>query len=302
MALRIVLTGSSGRLGRHLGAALRADGHRVTGVDAVAGPETQVLGSIASRAVVNRAFAFGADAVVHTAALHQPDLPRAPMHAFIDVNVTGTLHVLQAARAAGCAQIVLASSTSLMIDGALSAGHRETAVFLDEASGPLAPRNIYGATKQAAENLARLFADTATTVTALRLSRFFAGHDADGPISGDNLKAVELLHRRLTIADAVGACQAALGRSEGGFATYVVSAPTPFARHEAADLARDAAGVIARHFPEAPALFAARGWLLPQWIDRVYDAGLITRDLGFRCRTDFAALLDGLRLGQVPQF
>lgn len=300
--MRIVLTGSSGRLGRHLAAALRADGHGVTGIDPVAGPETTITGSIASRAVVDRAFADGADAVVHCAALHQPDLRHAPMQAFIDVNVTGTLHVLEAARAAGCAHIVLASSTSLMIDGALSAGQRDMAVFLDEASGPLAPRNIYGATKLAAENMARLFADAETTVTALRLSRFFAGDDAEGPIAGDNLKAVELLHRRLTIADAVGACQAAIGRGGGGFATYLASAPTPFARDEAADLTRDAAAVIARHFPEAPALFAARGWQLPQRIDRVYDAGLITREIGFRCQTDFAALLGDLRRGAVPQF
>ena len=296
--MRIVLTGSSGRLGRQLGAALRAVGHRVTGLDLIAGPETQVLGSVANRSVVDRAFAFGADAVMHTAALHQPDLRKAPMRAFVDVNVTGTLHVLEAARAAGCARIVLASSTSLMIGAALSAGHTQTAVFLDETSGPLAPRHVYGATKLAAENLARLFADNATAVTVLRLSRFFAEDDnAHGPIRGDNLRAIELLHRRLTLADAVAACTRALDVTTPGFATYLVSAPTPFSRDEAADLKRDAAAVIARHFPDAPALFAARGWALPRVIDRIYDPGLIERDLGFCCATDFAALLDCLRNG-----
>lgn len=60
---------------------------------------------------------------------------------------------------------------------------------------------------------------------------------------------------------------------------------------------RDAVAVIARYFPEAAALYAARGWALPRSIGRVYDAGLIERDLGFRCRTDFAAILSALRGG-----
>lgn len=285
-------------MGRQLGAALRAKDHRVTGLDLVAGPETQVVGSVANRTVVDRAFAFGADAVIHTAALHQPDLRRAAMRAFVDVNVTGTLNVLEAARAAGCTRIVLTSSTSLMIDAALADGRGDSAQFLDENHGPLAPRNIYGATKLAAENLARLFAEAPTAVTALRLSRFFPEDDsAIGLIRGDAMRAIELLHRRLTLADAAAACIHALDAAKPGFATYIVSAPTPFSRDEAVDLKRDAAAVIARHFPDAAALFAARGWTLPRSIDRVYDAGLIERELGFRCTTDFAALLECLRSG-----
>ena len=301
--MRIVLTGSSGRLGRQLAAALRAKDHRVTGLDLVAGPETQVVGSVANRTVVDRAFAFGADAVIHTAALHQPDLRRAAMRAFVDVNVTGTLNVLEAARAAGCARIVLTSSTSLMIDAALSAGQADRAQFLDESHGPLAPRNIYGATKLAAENLARLFAEGNIAIAALRLSRFFPEDDnAIGLIRGDNARAIELLHRRLTLTDAVAACIHALDAAKPGFAAYIVSAPTPFRRDEAVDLKRDAASAIARHFPDAAALFAARGWTLPRSIDRVYDAGLIERELGFRCTTDFAALLEGLRTGAPLPF
>lgn len=280
----------------------------MTGLDLMAGPETQVVGSVANRTVVDRAFAFGADAVIHTAALHQPDLRRAAMRAFVDVNVTGTLNVLEAARAAGCARIVLTSSTSLMIDAALSAGNHsggnhsggtgDGARFLDESHGPLAPRNIYGVTKLAAENLARLFAEGPTAVAALRLSRFFPADDgAIGLIRGDNARAVELLHRRLTLTDAVAACIHALDTARPGFAAYIVSAPTPFSRDEAVDLKRDAASVIAQHFPDAAALFAAHGWSLPRSIDRVYDAGLIERELGFRCATDFAALLECLRTG-----
>jgi UDP-glucose 4-epimerase len=300
--MRVVITGSSGRLGRALSEALRQAGHQATGLDLMAGPETKVTGSIANRAVIDRALAFGADAVIHTAALHQPDLRRASMRAFLDVNVNGTLNVLEAARAAGVKRVVMASSTSLMIDATIVAGSVDEAVFLDETSGPLAPRNMYGVTKLAAEVLSRLFeADMA--ITSLRLSRFFAGDDgAAGAIQGDNLRAVELLYRRLTLADAAAACIAALDRDSPGLATYVVSAPTPFQRDEAIELKRDATAVIAHHFPESRPLFAARGWRLPRTIDRVYDSRRIERDMGFRCATDFGTLLDALRRNEPLVF
>ena len=58
---------------------------------------------------------------------------------------------------------------------------------------------------------------------------------------------------------------------------------------------------IARHFPEAAELYARAGWTLPVFIDRVYDPGLAERALGFRCRTDFAAVLRALESGgQLP--
>jgi len=133
----------------------------------------------------------------------------------------------------------------------------------------------------------------------LRTSRFFPEDDdthSDPP--GENLKANEFLHRRLTVEDAARAHCVALARAPAvGFGTYIVSAPTPFARDDAEELKRDAAAVIARRFPEAHELYARAGWQLPASIGRVYDPGLAERALGFRCETDFAAILDALRHG-----
>jgi hypothetical protein len=56
-----------------------------------------------------------------------------------------------------------------------------------------------------------------------------------------------------------------------------------------------ASGVIARHFPEAPTIYAKHGWRLPYSIDRVYDPGLAETKLGFRCATNFQTVLDALR-------
>ncbi len=304
--MRVLLTGSSGWLGRFLAPLLRGSGHHVVGLDVAPGADTQVVGSVANRALVERAFAeHGIDAVVHAGALHKPDIARFPQQAFIDVNVTGTLNLLEAAVAYGAGRFVFTSTTSLMITSAIRAETGDAAVWLDERSGPLAPRNIYGVTKRAAEELCRLTqADHGLPVVILRTARFFPeDDDTHRSLSGENMKANEFLNRRLTVQDCARAHVAALERAPDiGFGTYIVSAPTPFARSDAALLKADAPAVIARYFPDAAALYAAKGWDLPASIGRVYDASAIGRDLDFRCATDFAAILDALRDGRPLPF
>jgi nucleoside-diphosphate-sugar epimerase len=306
MTMRILLTGSSGWLGRYLFPLLRDAGHAPFGLDVAPGPHTDAVGSVADASIVRSLFAdHRFDAVIHAAALHKPDIVRYPRQAFVDVNVTGTLNLLEAAVAHGASRFVFTSTTSLMITQAIRDERAPAAVWLDESSGPLAPRNIYGVTKRAAEELARLFhADHGLPVIVLRTARFFPeDDDTHATLAGDNLKANEFLHRRLTVEDCALAHLAALERAPAiGYGLYVVSAPTPFDRADAANLKTDAPAVIARHFPDAAALYAARGWTLPATIGRVYDASAIERDLGFRCRTDFAAVLAALRDGRPLPF
>jgi nucleoside-diphosphate-sugar epimerase len=299
--MRLLLTGSSGWLGRFLAPRLRAAGHTVIGLDVAPGADTQIIGSVADRAGVERAFADHAvDAVIHAGALHKPDIARYPAQAFVDVNVTGTLNLLRAAVAAGHDRFVFTSTTSLMITQAIRAEAGDTAVWLDESTGPLEPRNIYGVTKLAAEGLCRLYAsEHGLACVVLRTGRFFPEEDdTHRALSGENMKANEFLNRRLTVEDAAEAHRVALDHAPAiGFGIFVVSAPTPFMRSDARALKRDAASVIARYFPEAPALYAARGWRLPERIGRVYDSGLAERVLGFRGETDFASVLAALRGG-----
>jgi nucleoside-diphosphate-sugar epimerase len=301
--MRILLTGSSGWLGRFLAPMLRSAGHHVVGLDPAPGRDTEILGSVADRRLVEGAFAAHAfDAVIHAGGLHKPDIARHTAQAFIDVNVTGTLNLLEAARAAGIRRFVFTSTTSLMISRQIREEKGDAAVWLDESSGPLEPRNIYGVTKLAAEGLCRdAHLLHGVNCVVLRTSRFFPeDDDTHRDLSGENMKANEFLHRRLTVEDAARAHILAIERTgEVGFDVLIVSAPTPFAREDAQALKRDAPGVIARYFPEAEALYARRGWRLPQSIGRVYDAARAERVIGFRAETDFAAILAALRDGRA---
>ncbi len=300
--MRILLTGSSGWLGRFLAPRLRAAGHQVTGLDVAPGADTDVIGTVADRALVDRVFGErGIDAVVHAGALHKPDIVRFPEQAFADVNITGTLNLLQAAVRAGNDRFVFTSTTSLMITREISAGlagGATGAAWLDEGFAPLQPRNIYGMTKLAAELLCREHhRDHGLNVVMLRTSRFFREEDDSEP-GGANRKANEFLNRRLTVEDAAEAHVVALDQApEIGCGIFIVSAPPPFAKEEAEELIRAAPAVIARHFPEAAELYARAGWRLPQSIDRVYDPWRAEYVLGFRCRTGFAEVLESLRRG-----
>ena len=102
----------------------------------------------------------------------------------------------------------------------------------------------------------------------------------------------------MTVDAAARAHLAALEKAPGlGAETFILSAPPPFTRAEAQALLEDTPGAIARHFPDAAALYAARGWMLPDHIDRVYDPGRAERLLGFRPLVDFSTVLAALRSG-----
>ncbi|MBY0519823.1 MAG: NAD(P)-dependent oxidoreductase [Sphingomonas sp.] len=299
--MRILLTGSSGWLGRFIAPMLRAAGHQVTGLDPAPGADTDVVGSVADRGLVGRVFAdAGIEAVIHSGGLHKPDIVRYPTQAFVDVNVTGTLNLLEAAVEHGVQRFVFTSTTSLMISAAVRAGASDRAIWLDEGFAPLEPRNIYGITKLAAEQLCRLYHQRhALRCVVLRTGRFFPEEDdTDQMLSGENKKANEFLNRRLTVEDAAAAHLAALDRAPTlGYGLFLIAAPTPFAPADVVPLKVNAAAVVARYFPDVQALYAARGWELPTTIDRVYDSRRAEKLLGFRCQTDFATVLQALRDG-----
>jgi UDP-glucose 4-epimerase len=302
--MRILVTGSAGHLGEALVRVLGAAGHDVVGLDVLESPHTSVVGSIADRERVQRCVQ-GADAVLHAATLHKPHVGSHGRQAFVDTNVTGTLCLLEEAVAAGVGRFVFTSTTSAF-GRALTPPPGAPAAWITEDVAAV-PRNVYGVTKSAAEDLCELIhRDHGLPCLILRTSRFFPeGDDRDEIRDGyddANVKVNELLYRRVDLEDVVGAHLLALERApEIGFGRYIVTATTPFARADLAELRSDAAAVLRRVVPEYEEVYAARGWRMFPGIDRVYDNARARAELGWRPRYDFAYALERLRAGEEPR-
>ncbi len=299
--MRCVVTGSSGHLGEALVRTLREREVTVVGLDQRPSTFTSVVGSITDPDLV-RAALQGVDVVFHPATLHKPHVASHSRREFVDTNVTGTLTLLEAAVDAGVQAFVFTSTTSAF-GRALSPPPGAPSVWVTEDTVPV-PRNIYGATKLAAEHVAEeVHHSEGLPVVILRTSRFFPEPD-DRPevrrvFADNNLKANELLHRRVDIADVVDAhVLAAELAPELGFGRYIVSASTPFDTGDLAELATDAATVVARRFPEQPELYARAGWTLPTTIDRVYSSARAREELGWMPRFGFTEVLESLRTGR----
>lgn len=302
--MRILVTGSAGHLGEALVRTLRDAAHDVVGLDIAASPYTDAIGSVADRAFVDHCMR-GVQAVLHVATLHKPHVATHTRQDFIDTNITGTLNLLEAAVAQGVGAFVFTSTTSVFGD-ALTPPSGAPAAWITEEVMPV-PKNIYGATKTAAEDLCQLFhRNQRLPCLVLRTSRFFPEPDdrkatrdtfADG-----NIKANEFLYRRVEIQDVVDAHLLAIARApQLGFGRYIISATTPFERDDLRALREDAATVVANRVPGYEAEYARRGWRMFPGIERVYVNAAARQALGWRPRYDFAYVLDRLRAGEDPR-
>lgn len=150
--MRIVVTGSSGHLGRHVAAALGEAGHAVTGVDAVPPEEagwTHVSADLSDLAAALQ-LVRDCEAVVHIAAIPRPT-GRAPGEVF-RTNTLAAYNVAEAAALAGAERFVYASSFSVL---GYPFGPRFAAPLylpVDERH-PVRPQDAYGLSKWLGEEI-----------------------------------------------------------------------------------------------------------------------------------------------------
>jgi UDP-glucose 4-epimerase len=296
--MTVLVTGSSGHLGEALMRTLRASGRAVLGLDILPGQFTDAIGSIADRDLVARSMK-GVDAVLHTATLHKPHVATHAREAFVETNVRGTLILLEEAVRARVLAFVMTSTTSTFGD-ALKPPQGQPAAWIHEGVAPV-PKNIYGVTKTAAEDLCQLFhRNEGLASVALRTSRFFPEED-DDPVArksyaDDNTKANEYLFRRVAIEDVVDAHCLAIERAPAiGFGRYIISATTPFQPEDCARLRADAPAVVSLRAPGWEDEYVSRDWRMFPSIDRVYDNALARQDLGWRPKWDFTTIVERLR-------
>ena len=301
--MTVLVTGSAGHLGEALMRTLPRAGYQPIGLDITSSAFTHQVGSIMDRSFVHRCMR-GVHAVLHTATLHKPHLATHSRQDFVDTNIKGTLNLLEEATAAGVGVFVLTSTTSAF-GRALTPPPGAPAAWITEEVMPV-PKNVYGVTKVAAENLCELFhRDLGLACLILRTSRFFPEPDdrkeTRQAYADDNVKANEFLYRRADIEDVVNAHVLALEKTPTiGFGRYIVSATTPFARDDLQELRTNAAAVVRRRVPRYADAYADRGWSMFPGIDRVYVNERARSELGWRPRYDFAHIIDLVRAGGAP--
>jgi UDP-glucose 4-epimerase len=162
--VKILVTGGAGFIGSHLVSFLLEQGHEVCVLDnfstgkrehlaaAARNPRFRLVeGTITDRPTVDRVVE-GQELVFHLS--DNSDIQYAAKHpeVYLEQNVMGCFHVLEAMRKSGTGKIAFASSTTVLGDA--------TQVPTPESYGPLLPMNVYGAGKMACEGLISSYCTT----------------------------------------------------------------------------------------------------------------------------------------------
>lgn len=296
--MKALVTGSAGHLGEALVRTLQEMKWEVVSIDIQPSAFTTHTGSITDRDFVKHCMQ-GVKVVLHSATLHKPHVVTHSPQQFVDTNISGTLNLLQEAVAAGVDAFVYTSTTSVFGD-ALIPPVGAPAAWITEDVTPV-PKNIYGVTKAAAEDLCQLYyRNFGLPCIVLRTSRFFPEEDDNRKMraiySDLNLKANEFLYRRVDIEDVVSAHLVAAQRARAiGFGTYIISATTPFLQADLCDLRIHATEVVKRLMPEYVDEYQKRNWKMFPSFDRVYVNERARNELGWQPKYDFRHIIEQLK-------
>lgn len=265
---KVLITGSSGRIGRALHWILCQD-YDVVGIDISPSSATSKIVDIRDYEQLLRCFE-GIDTVFHSAALHAPHVGIASEKAFYEINVQATEKICKAALACGVSQIVFTSTTALY--GYANYGE-ENAVWVNEQTIPK-PKTIYHKTKLEAENIIKEYSSKDLAMSVIRMSRCFP--------EPAQIMAVYRLHRGVDYRDVAEAHKlAGQLKKNKYFDTYVISANTPFLKSDAQMLFENPEIVIRERQALLANEFDKRGWKFPTSIDRVYDSSYAQQTLNW---------------------
>lgn len=298
--MKMLISGSSGHLGEALGALLADQGHQLVGVDILPGKYTTDVGSITDATLIDRLM-VDVDYVLHTATLHKPHVATHTQQDFIDMNIAGTLNLLRAAAAQAVKGFIFTSTTSTFGD-AMRPAPDEPAVWVTEEVIPR-PKNIYGVTKTAAEDLCQLYSrNHSLPCLVLRTSRFFMEVDDNKDVRDVyddlNVKANEFLYRRVDTLDAAKAHLHAIERVRDiGFSKYIISATTPFSPEHLSLLNQNPHSVLTSLYPEYEDIYRRHQWTMFSNISRVYVNDKARRELGWEPTYNFEHILQCVQAG-----
>lgn len=294
--MRILLT-AHGKLGVPLAQRLGAMGHTLRVISP--GPveedhpwEVAVCWLEDADAV--RGAAEDCDVIIHNAAWHAFECDLSDHGRFISSNVTGSANVFAAALSTGVRHVVHISSAAVLGTGApadeMEATGRARCVQDGDNHDP---RNIYDASKAAAEQLARFYRVCHNlSVTVLRPGWFARPEDL-----ADHEFAWRLLGPCVWIGDVIAAVTAAVAHPAQG--EFLIFPAGPFDEADAPGLLSDPAGVVARHYPDEMAWWSEQGFPTPpiRWWADIAPARAA---LGYEPTLNFPDAVARMRDGRSP--
>jgi len=168
--MKILVTGGLGKVGQWVvRELLHAPAHEITVLDRLPGPDRSavkyLVGNVQDLGEVMEAI-IGCEAVIHLAAIHNPNI--ATTSVTYETNVIGTFNVHHAAFRLGVKRVVSASSNAVV---GWSYGDRFVPDYLPiDEDHPNRPEDVYGLSKEIGETIARSYAHKGLETVMLRPS------------------------------------------------------------------------------------------------------------------------------------
>ncbi len=255
--MKVIVTGSAGKIGRAAMTALRKAGHTVVGLDLLATPDRRTVACdcIDFGAVMGALSGIDAiggvpDAVIHLAGIPAPGLAT-DQHIFA-VNTQSSYNIFSACARLGIRRIAWASSETIL---GLPFATPPAFVPLDETH-PDRPSWSYALAKQLGETMADSFVawHPDMTIASLRFSNVYAAGDYA------NLKEIQAKPqgRRFNLwgyvdsEDAGEACRLAIEAPFVGHEKMIIAAADTIVDRPSAELMRE-------NFPDVPLKTAIEG-------------------------------------------
>jgi nucleoside-diphosphate-sugar epimerase len=286
--MKVVVTGGSGRLGRHVLREFLAHGYEVLSLDRVPPLEAVCPSWIADLRRSGDLYEAlkGAGAVVHLGAYHDPNL--APASETFNNNVTGTYNVLQAASDLGVERVVTASSIAAYGFSYARRPWSPEYLPLDELH-PCRPQDPYGLSKVVGEKIADSFAaQSSMTIVSLRLPgiNYDASFHNLSQRWNDPAARLESFWSYIDARDAAVVFRLGVESKLSGHEILNAAAPTSYLREPTAELIR-------RYIPGVRNI---RGPVEGNWSGM--NSGKAERVLGFKAEHVWEKYLTGTVLSR----
>ena len=238
--MKVLVSGSDGRIGQVTVTELQDHGYIVTPADIVGRGRwnTQIVDFTDLGQVIG--VMQGHDAVVHLAAIPSPEAHTNEL--VFSNNVVSTFNVLEAATILGVKKVVLASSISALGYAFRHRYFHPLYLPIDE-SHPLLSQDSYGLSKMVGEALAEGFLRRSPDMSLVSLRFTLVVDDVarqwikparDSPPESDATFGAFWTY--VDVRDAAAACRLALEYAPPGHEAFFINAPTIYRREDIRDL------------------------------------------------------------------